>query len=478
MTKAEIVKGLVGLGLAKGDVVLLHSSLASFGRVEGGADTVIDAFLDVLGDQGTLVVPVFGKLGIITEVLKERFNAVQSCHPTAMVAAIGLQAEAICEDHWKAETAHGVDTPYTRIAALGGYICMAGVDQDRNTTLHSVEALLRLPYLKPITRIFDTPEGEITKTWPFFPGPHRDFIGLDRLLREKAGMRQMRVGDSEVRLVKSNALLEVCMAAGKEDPALVLCDNPQCADCVSQRADLRRARFDRESFALASSASLAGRYVPEMIENLRAAGIDRVELDAVQGEPVQMMNPAPLHRAIDELREAGLEITALRCSAAGDEAEALLAAALTARIPRMVMPLSADVPRHAAQAAEDGVAISFCNVCHESLLVSDALLALKAGGADAGFTFNPAAFARGGEKPFLVSYKRKLKRFIDQIDLEDCRFDGTPEALGQGNGEVKEMISILRCAHFQGLLVFGAGNRHSGTLLDAVKRLEQLLDTM
>ncbi|MBT7304255.1 MAG: hypothetical protein HN849_32275, partial [Victivallales bacterium] len=83
LTRNDIAQGLRGLGLKDGDVVLLHSSLASIGRVGGGADAVIDAFLAVIGASGTLVVPTFGALGIITEVLKARPDAVQSILPKA-----------------------------------------------------------------------------------------------------------------------------------------------------------------------------------------------------------------------------------------------------------------------------------------------------------------------------------------------------------------------------------------------------------
>ena len=81
MRKREIVKGLNGLGLKKGDIVLLHSALSTLGRVAGGANTVVDAFIEVLAKEGTLVVPVFGKLGVITEEVKARRNSVKSIHP-------------------------------------------------------------------------------------------------------------------------------------------------------------------------------------------------------------------------------------------------------------------------------------------------------------------------------------------------------------------------------------------------------------
>ena len=57
VSKSDIIQSLKELGLRQGDIVLVHSSLKSFGYVEGGADTVIDAFLEVVGETGTLVMP-------------------------------------------------------------------------------------------------------------------------------------------------------------------------------------------------------------------------------------------------------------------------------------------------------------------------------------------------------------------------------------------------------------------------------------
>jgi aminoglycoside 3-N-acetyltransferase len=44
VTQEEIKQGLRKLGLRRGDVVGVHSSLSSFGYVEGGADAVIEIY--------------------------------------------------------------------------------------------------------------------------------------------------------------------------------------------------------------------------------------------------------------------------------------------------------------------------------------------------------------------------------------------------------------------------------------------------
>ncbi|MCC7300900.1 MAG: AAC(3) family N-acetyltransferase [Verrucomicrobia bacterium] len=474
MKKPDIVKALKALGLRTGDHVILHSSLSSIGHVSGGADTVIDAFLNVLGKNGTLVVPTFGKLGIITEVVKTRPNAVRSIHPLASVAAIGGKANEICKDHWKAPTAHGAGTPYTRLSDLGGIICLLGVDHDRNTTLHTVEALLKLPYLARTTkRTFDTPEGPQTKSWDFFPGPHRNFIGLDRLFTAAGKQTIGSLGNATVRLIKARDLIELGLEVGKKDPAFALCENPACADCVAQRAALRPDVFQRKPYTVAASAALAGRTVPEMIENLRAAGIAAVELDAVQGRSVEQMSTAEIKRIVSEFKAAEIQVIAVRLHAITKTFKEILKATADAKIAKVVMPLSAQAADHARAAKKLKLKISFFNVIHDSAEVSDILLELKQKRIQAGFTFNAAAFARAGEKPFLVSSKAKLNRFIDGLDIEDMTFDGLAQEPAHGNAEIREMVSILNCHGFNGTMTLGAGNRN----LVSLRRLAEVLSS-
>ncbi len=478
MTLSEIEAGLRELGLKNGDIVLLHSALSSLGRVDAGAEGLVNAFLGVIGQKGTLVVPAFAS-GIVPETLAGRDDAVCSIAPSANIAAVGARAEDICRDHWKNETAHGEGTPYLRVAEMDGYVCLMGVDQDRNTMLHSAEELLRLPYLKDRPpRELETPEGVVNTGWKFFPGPHRDFIGLDRLFRESGKMRMHRIGNAMVRLIKAKDLLEIAVAAGERDHAFVLCDNPNCADCVTQRADLRHALFGQESFTLVAASSLAGRYVPEMIENCQAAGIDHLELDMIQGKLVQSMPADKLASAVDDIRAGGIEVSGVRVAALSARLEQLFDRVVDVGISRVVMPLTMVAGDHLKLAAAKGIDLSFYNLAMDRQVASEILMELKAHNLTPNVTFNAVNFVRAGEKPFLQSFKGKLRHFVDQLDIEDCCFDAMPQTLARGNAEIKEIVSILRCSSFAGYMVLGAENRFCGNLLETAERFVKLLESM
>lgn len=477
MTKQEIIAGLQRIGLTKGDKVLLHSSLLSLGKIEGGPDTVIDAFIEVLGNEGTLLVPVFGALGILTDTLKKRPGAIVSPSPVGTLAAVGADAQNICRDHWRAETAHGKDTPFTRLAEMGGYVCLLGCDQDRNTSLHGVEALLKLPYLKETSATFTTPEGEtVSKTWKYYPGPHRDFIGIDRYYREAGVMKIDRIGNAQVRLIKSKDLFDLGLAMGQEDPAFVLCDNPACADCTAQRAAIFADRIAGESFKLTASSRLAGRYVPEMIENLQAAGIKFIELDYVQGKACAFMSEEKLSAIAAELRADGIEISALSAEVVPDDETKLAALAKAAGISRLILPVGA--ADAAKCAAEVGIEVLFRNINHTALATSSFVNGFASIAACMA-CFNPVSFVKAGEKPFLGSYR--IGRFIKiagQLDLVDSVWDGEAKTLARGNGEVKELISIFRCRNFDGFMCLGGGAVYPGSLKDAADDLIWLLENM
>jgi aminoglycoside 3-N-acetyltransferase len=476
MNKSEIKRGLRILGLKRGNIVLLHSSLGSMGNVEGGAETVVEAFLETLGETGTLIVPVFGNLGILTHAVKGRPDAVVSDCPKGMVAAIGADARKICADHWKADTVHGKDSPFFKIAELGGCICLLGVDQDRNTTIHSVEALLRLPYLNSVSDVVQTPQGMAQKTWKYYPGPHRDFIGLDKILRSSGKMKTGKIGNAVTRLIKSQDLIEILAEAGRRNPAFCLCDNPECADCASQRAAIFRDAMDKEDFKLASSSALSGRYIPEIIENLRRSGIGYVELDFIQGKPAHLIPAEKLQLAVRELAGNNISVSGLRLPGVPADIKKTLQLAKDSGIGRLTLPLCADAAGLAGQAAAEKIVLSFCNRGVAGDYAAMIMKDLAERGICAMFTFSPAEFASCGEMPFLQTYRSgKFRKYMDQLDIEDGVFAGMPTVLAKGNAEIKELVSILRCAGFGGFMTLAASNRHRGNVATAAMEFRQLL---
>ena len=476
MNKQDLILGLQNLGLKKGDVVLLHSSYISLGKFEGTPQDVLDAFLEVVGSEGTLAVPAFGNLGVLTVLLREHPDVVLSSCPFGTVAAVGKDAKTLGEDHWKADTAHGEGTPYDVLAKLNGYVCLLGADQDRNTSLHGVEARLELPYLgKTREAEITTPNGDvIKKTYNYYPGPHRDFIGLDSRYRAAGAQKQVRIGDAEVRLILAKDLIELGLKWGKEDPAFVLCDNPSCADCVRQRAAIYASSINKESFKFAVSALLAGRYIPEMIENVKRFGINAIELDYIQGKSALSYPVEKLNAFAAELAAENITISGVRTYVAPVNAELVLEKLAALNVKRIILPGVTDKDV-LATLKDNGITL----ILTYSNLPAVTVSKYFSESIGDGVCFNPAEFVRCDEKPFLGSYRAgRFIKSVEQLDINDAIWTGSAVRLAKGNSEIKELISIFRCRNFSGYMVLGGGVQYPGTLEDAYNDFKHLLENM
>lgn len=57
VTKKELKDALIKLGVEKGMTLEAHSSLSSFGELEGGAETVIDTLKEIVTHEGSIFMP-------------------------------------------------------------------------------------------------------------------------------------------------------------------------------------------------------------------------------------------------------------------------------------------------------------------------------------------------------------------------------------------------------------------------------------
>ncbi|HZK22591.1 MAG TPA: AAC(3) family N-acetyltransferase, partial [Atopostipes sp.] len=109
-TKQDLLKQLKAMPIDEKGTIIVHSSMKSIGDIEGGAETVLDAFTEFMKD-GLLVFPthtwatmneenpVFSvndtpsHVGILTELFRKRASVLRSYHPTHSVGALGADAK-------------------------------------------------------------------------------------------------------------------------------------------------------------------------------------------------------------------------------------------------------------------------------------------------------------------------------------------------------------------------------------------------
>ena len=225
--RKELMRDLRRLGVTPGMDLMVHSSLAAIGFVEGGAETVVDALLQAVGKRGTLLAPsfnhraatVFNPLttpttnGAIPDALWRRPEAVRSMHPTHAVAAIGPRASDYCHRHLEAGI-WAPDSPIGHLVHGGGYILALGTTHDTSTAYHVAELSVPCGCIESFAlkdRIVqeDGTASEVLGL-AFRNGPcpvptHK----LDSTLDRRKLQRRGKVGQAECELVKALDLWQV-----------------------------------------------------------------------------------------------------------------------------------------------------------------------------------------------------------------------------------------------------------------------------
>lgn len=260
VTHEDILSGLCEVGLSEGDVVLVHSSLSAFGHVEGGADTVIDALLDAVGDAGTVVVPTFtwgpfhnahgvtldlrntsckGEVGIIPETFRLRENARRSTHICHSVAAIGPHTVFVMGG----PRSFGEGSTFHQLYELDAWNLLLGVEFTSCTELHAVEEYMAVPYRRHRTFADSTviledgieaPCGSLE--FLRYGDYANDFGKMRAVLDRHDVLRTTEIGDALVTNVRIRDIFDVTRGYMQEDIGFLL--NDESRERLSNADDL------------------------------------------------------------------------------------------------------------------------------------------------------------------------------------------------------------------------------------------------
>jgi aminoglycoside 3-N-acetyltransferase len=238
LTREDIEEGLRLLGLGRGDAAEVHSSLSSFGHVVGGAPTVVDALMDIVGPDGALVMsayPLTRALALTEEekargiAWKVRKLAEDSPERTGMGAIADefcTRPGVICGTGIHRVCAWGRDAllhsrGYYHLLDIDGWALLLGVDITRCSSMHAAEQV-GIP--EPIARLTRVPE-EIRKDYPvdtwvvgYGSTPDDAWAKVWEQAESQGLIRKRRIGRAQCMLFRAKAVVSIYADRLRTDP--------------------------------------------------------------------------------------------------------------------------------------------------------------------------------------------------------------------------------------------------------------------
>ena len=254
LTFRDFVTGFRKLDIDRTHPVIVHASLSAFGKVNGGAETVLGA---LLSSFETLIMPVFTyktmitpeigppdnaiiygsgmdanrmaeifhpdmpadtMMGVLAEALRLHPKAQRSAHPILSFA--GINARPILDS----QLTHDPLLPIQSLVDQEGWVLLMGVDQTVNTSIHYGE---KLAGRKQFIRWALTPKG-IISCWGF-PGCSDGFNAINPWLTDV--IRKVGVGDGKIKAIPVANLVGAVCEILRADPSALLCERADCERC-------------------------------------------------------------------------------------------------------------------------------------------------------------------------------------------------------------------------------------------------------
>ncbi len=250
VTKSDIRAALHSLGIQRGHAIVVHSSLKSFGRVDGGAPAVVEAAMEAVGPEGVLTMPVYASstdahgdllrtpapdapvsTGQIPAAFGRHPQTVFAEHPLYAYGYYGRDAEELAATCRRLLVPYGPDQPLTCLFPRRGYIVQLGTNDVTNTAIHVAEEMADPAYLaekKSVSGItvdafFALPVEERRAILnKHQAGPRRDFLQCTPLIAQAGIRRTTRVGTATAAVTDFTAMCHLLSDALRRNPGLMI----------------------------------------------------------------------------------------------------------------------------------------------------------------------------------------------------------------------------------------------------------------
>lgn len=276
ITKARLVEDLKRLGIAEGDTVAVTLSLKSIGNIEGGADTFIDAMLQAVGAQGTVMMNAYTQTfpvseispdyifdpaktppytGIAPKMLLKRSGAIRSTHPTCSVVAVGKNAKYLTEAHTQKARPY---YPYTLLARISGKYLAIGTGNNLVAIRHEAQYHAGIPRFLRYGVQYRNDKGKTDLFVWEHPPCEKNLPSLVQALDRQGFMAHGKIGQANALLMHASDFISGEAAMLRGNPALNQCGDILCLQCreLERRMNLYGPRFFQRSRLMRKSLQL------------------------------------------------------------------------------------------------------------------------------------------------------------------------------------------------------------------------------
>lgn len=255
ITKLELVNYLLNLGIEKGDLLNLKVSMRSIGQIENGAKDLIDAFLEVVGESGTIVsdsfveafpIPLSYKhkklisnsnsisyAGVFANEMVKYPGSYRSPHPIQKFVAIGKDAKELAMKHDIGSMPYGL---LYKLAQRGGKNIRIG-DYEKVIGVGTTHIAITLKKFKQNIRksgvIYIDHQG-IKRLFElnWASGCPKGFNNLIPYFEKKGAILcKGLVGNAEALVTDMNKTLNLELELADKNPRFFMCDDPSCYKC-------------------------------------------------------------------------------------------------------------------------------------------------------------------------------------------------------------------------------------------------------
>ncbi len=243
---AEVLgRAFQAIGVRRGSILCVQSSLSQFGYIPGGPPTLVKALLEVLGPDGTLCIPthslsVLGAepydpqrspsvLGAVSEYFLRHPGVIRSAHPTHSVAAVGPAARALTRLSKPVSAPMARDGFWGKLYDAGGdvlLLCPVG----SATILHVGETWTGVPQPALVVHLRDAAGKRRVAVQPQAPwhSDHFEKTLVNPLLKTGV-MRSATLGDGTAYLGPARAMADISVAVNRTNPLVSLGRNGACS---------------------------------------------------------------------------------------------------------------------------------------------------------------------------------------------------------------------------------------------------------